>query len=74
MRNIYHLKGIGYYINEDFSEATLNIRAGLWDEVMQLREGYYAVIKYDRIATSKLDENAREQVCSIKNLCQNIKH
>ena len=43
------------------SKATLNIRAELWDEVKRLRgEGYYAVIKYDRIVTNKRDEVARE--------------
>ena len=47
MRNIYQLKDTGYYINEDFRNATLNIRAELWDEVKRLRgEGYYAVISY----------------------------
>ena len=61
MRNVYQLKDTGYYINEDFSKATLNIRAELWDEVKRLRgEGYYAVIKYDRIVTNKRDEVARE--------------
>ena len=52
---------VGYYINENFSEATLNIRAELWDEVKRLRdEGYFAVIKYDRIVTNKRNEVARE--------------
>ena len=61
MRNVYQLKDTGYYINEDFSKATLNIRAELWDEVKRLRgEGYYAVIKYDRIVTNKRDEVVRE--------------
>ena len=41
MQNVYQLKDAGYYINEGFSEATLNIRAELWDEVKRLRgEGY----------------------------------
>ena len=61
MQSVYQLKDTGYYTNEDFSKATLNIRAELWDEVKQLREeGYYAVIKYDRILTNKRDEVARE--------------
>ena len=61
MRNLCQLKDPGYYINEDFSKATLNIRAELWDEVKRLRgEGYYAVIKYDRIVTNKRGEVARE--------------
>ena len=61
MQSVYQLKDTGYYTNEDFSKATLNIRAELWDEVKRLRgEGYYAVIKYDRIVTNKRDEVARE--------------
>ena len=61
MRNVYQLKDTGYYINENFSKATLNIRAEFWDEVKRLREeGYYAVIKYDKIVTNKRDEVARE--------------
>ena len=51
---------VGYYINENFSEATLNIRAELWDEVKRLRGGKVIVIKYDRIVTNKRDELARE--------------
>ena len=59
MRNVYQFKYPGHYINEDFNKATWNIRAELWDEVKRLRgEGYYAVIKYDRIVTNKLDEVA----------------
>ena len=46
MRNVYQLKDTGYYINEDFSKATLNIRGELWDEVKQPRgEVYFAFIK-----------------------------
>ena len=61
MQNVHQLKVTGFYINEDFSKATLNIRAELWDEVKQLRgESYFAVIKYDRIVTNKRDEVARE--------------
>ena len=60
MRNVYQLKDTGYYINKDFSKATLNIRAELWDEVKRLRgEGYFTVIKYDRIVSNKRDEVAR---------------
>ena len=33
MQSVYQLKDTGYYTNEDFSKATLNIRAELWDEV-----------------------------------------
>ena len=51
----------GYYINGQFSKATLNIRAELWDKVKRLSgENYFAVIKYDRVVTNKLDEVARE--------------
>ena len=58
---MYQLKDTGSYINEDFSKATLNIRAELWDEVKRLRaEGYFVVIKYDRIVTNKPDKVAQE--------------
>ena len=61
MLNVYQLKDTDYYINEDFNKATLNIRAELWDEVKRLRgEGYFAVIKYDRIVINKRDEVERE--------------
>ena len=61
MRNVYEVKDTGYYINEDFIKATLNIRADLWDKVKRLRgEGYSDVIKQDRIVTNKRDEVARE--------------
>ena len=57
MRNVCQLKDTGYYIKEDFSKATLNIRAELWDEMKWLRgEGCYIVIKYDRIVANKRDE------------------
>ena len=50
MQKVYQFKDTNYYINGDFSKATLNIRAGLWDEVKRFRdEGYYAIIKYDTI-------------------------
>ena len=32
MQNVYHLKDTGYYINENFSKATWNIKAELQDE------------------------------------------
>ena len=61
MWNAYQSKDTGYYINEDFSKATLNIRAELWDEVKRFRgKGYFAVTKIDRIVTKKRDEVARE--------------
>ena len=61
LRNVYLLKYTGYCINEDFSNATLNIMAELWGKVKRLRgEGYYAVIKYGSIVTNKRDEVARE--------------
>ena len=50
MQNVYQLKDAGYYINEGFSEATLNIRAELWDEVKRLRdEGYFSIISLNMI-------------------------
>ena len=36
MRNVYQLKDTGYYVNEDFSKASLNTRADLRDEVKRL--------------------------------------
>ena len=46
MRNVYKLKDTGYYLNEDFSKATLNIRGELWDEVKRPRgEVCFAFIK-----------------------------
>ena len=36
MRNVYQLKNTGYYINKDFSKATLNVRGELWDEGKRL--------------------------------------
>ena len=61
LRNVHQLKDTGYYINEDFSKATLNIRAQLWDEVKRPRaEGYFVVIKYDIIVTNKRDKRAQE--------------
>ena len=67
IRNAYQLKDTGYYINEDFSKAILNIRAELWDEVKRLRvEGYYAVIKYDRILTNKRDEGGGNKHVQLK--------
>ena len=55
------LKDTGYYTDEDLSKATLNVRAGLWEEVKWLEEeGYYAVIKCDRIIINKRDGVARE--------------
>ena len=36
MRNVYQLKDTDYYINKDFSKATLNVKAELWDEGKRL--------------------------------------
>ena len=69
MQNVCQLKNTGYYINEDSSKTTMNIRAGLWGKVKRLRgEGYCAVIKFDIYATNKRDAVARELVHVIKNL------
>ena len=44
------LKNSGYFINEDFSAETMEIRKNLRKEVKLLREqGKYAVLKYDTI-------------------------
>ena len=61
MRNVCQLKNTGYYINEDFSKATLNIMAELLDKVKRLRgESYSVVIKYDKIVTNRQDEVAQK--------------
>ena len=45
MKKANQLKGTGYYINEDFSKETLEIRKENWKKVKQLREnGKYAVL------------------------------
>lgn len=50
LRHASQLKDTNIYINEDFSQATRDIRRGLWEEVRKLRrEGKYAVLQYDRI-------------------------
>ena len=68
MWNVYQLKDTGYHINEEFSKATLNVRAELWGEVKRLRaEGYFVVIKYHSIVTNKRDEEAHEKLSSMKN-------
>ena len=41
MRNVCQLKNTVYYINEDFSKATLSIRAELRDEMKRLRRESY---------------------------------
>ena len=52
------LKNTGFFINEDFSAETLEIRKKLWSEVKDLRrKGKYAVIKYDRIYQSDFRKN-----------------
>ena len=38
MQNVHQLKDTGYYINENFGKATLNIRAEFWDETSHLEE------------------------------------
>ena len=69
MWNVYQLKNTGYHINKEFSKATLNVRTELWGEVKWLRaEGYFVVIKYDRIVTIKRDGGAHEKLSSMKNL------
>ena len=50
LRKANQLKGTGYYINEDFSKETLEIRKENWKKVKQLREnGKYAVLVYDKV-------------------------
>ena len=52
LKNANKLKDTGIFINEDFCKETTDIRKGLWDEVLKLRENnQYAIIQYDRIVT-----------------------
>ena len=46
------LKGKDIYINEDYSEETLEIRKDNWQTVKRLRsQGTYAYLVYDRTVT-----------------------
>ena len=50
LKKANQLKGTGYYINEDFSKETLEIRKENWKKVKQLRgNGKYAVLVYDKV-------------------------
>ena len=50
LKKANQLKGTGYYINEDFSKETLEMRKENWKKVKQLREnGKYAVLVYDKV-------------------------
>ena len=50
LKKANQLKGTGYYINEDFSKETLEIRKENWKKVKQLREnGKYAALVYDKV-------------------------
>ena len=45
-------KNTGIYINEDYSEATMQIRKQLKGEMKEIREkGKYCIIKYDKLFT-----------------------
>ena len=53
MRRRYKLKDSTYWVRENFSKETVEIRKKLWDQAKKLREdGKYAIIKYDKIVTS----------------------
>ena len=60
LKNASKLKDTGIYINEDFSEATNNIRKELRKEMKRQREaGKYSVILYDRLIVSEF-KNPRQ--------------
>ena len=60
MRNTYQMKNTGHFRSESFSQATLNIRIEMGDDVKRLREeAYFAVIKDERNLTNKRDEVTR---------------
>ena len=46
LKNAKHLKGTGYYINEDFSYETMMIRKELWEEVKQRYICYFKIRLY----------------------------
>ena len=52
LKNSKHFKGTGIYINEDFSDATNEIRKGLFAKMKKNREeGKYSIVVYDKLMT-----------------------
>ena len=50
LKNARKLKDTGYYINEDFSKETVEIRKENWKKVKELRKnGKYAILVYDKV-------------------------
>lgn len=52
LKNRKNLKGTGYYVNEDFSDETMDIRRNLYKEMKKQRDlGKYSVVVYDKLIT-----------------------
>ena len=50
LKNAKNLKDTGFYVNEDFSKKTLEIRKENWKKVKELKKsGKYAVLVYDKV-------------------------
>ena len=50
LKNARKLKDTGYYINEDFSKETVEIRKENWRKIQELKKnGKYAILVYDKI-------------------------
>lgn len=58
---MYEIESYWLFIKDEFSNATFNIRVGLWEKVKQRRgKCYYVIIKYDGIVRKKQNEVACE--------------
>ena len=50
LKNARKLKDTGYYINEDFSKETVEIREENWKKVKELRKnGKCTILVYDKV-------------------------
>ena len=50
LKNARKLRNTGYYINEDFSKETVEIKKENWKKVEELRKnGKYAILVYDKV-------------------------
>ena len=54
LKNATKLKDTGYYISEDFSKETIEIRKESWKKVKKLRKnGKYAILVYTSFLETK---------------------
>ena len=64
----HKLKDTGFYVNEDFSAATVDIRKGLFREVKRRREnGERVAVRYDKIITLK-DNKDKNNISNVQNV------